>query len=67
MRTASGFTVLAPQRPELPRGQRIADALVAADAAAQAAAAARPAGQPATGQDGTAQDPTAGSGATAGG
>lgn len=60
--SANGFTVQAPPRPQLPRGQRIADALVAAEAAAQAAAA-----QTATGQDGTAQDPTAGSGATAGG
>jgi hypothetical protein len=64
--TADGFTVQAPPRPQLPRGQRIADAVVAARAAAEAATAQAAAGQAPGGQDPTAQDPTAQDPAAAG-
>lgn len=64
VRSTTGFTVEPPQRPELPRGQRIADAIAAAEAA-QAAALSGAADGSAT--DGTAADGTATDGTAAGG
>lgn len=59
VRTSSGFTVLAPQRPEQPPGQRITDAIAAAKAAAAATAAQAGSADGTASADGTTADGTA--------